>query len=101
MSKGIHPDIEHILRSFLELQAGTYKIMSSKERLEWFYKVYNFMKSAYNNKNATIVNNTFTVETNMGNNNKVFNKYMNPITIKEMELGNTHSNRYFSFKSFL
>ena len=97
MSKGIHPDIEHILRSFLELHAGTYKRMSSKKRLEGFYKAYNFMKSAYKQKNSTIVN-TFNVETKIGNNNKIFNKDMKPITIKEMELGNTHSNRYIKLE---
>ena len=88
---------EHILKTQLELNNGTYKRMSNKERLEKYNLELKEIRAEYDQYNYKI-NQTCNTDCKVGKTNKSFNNNMRPITIKEMSLGTTYKNRYITFE---
>ena len=89
--------LEHILKTQLELNNGTYKRMSNKERLEKYNLELKEIRAEYDQYNYKI-NQTCNTDCKVGKTNKSFNNNMRPITIKEMSLGTTYKNRYITFE---
>ena len=89
--------LQHILKTQMELENGTYKRMPNKERLEKYNRELKQIQSAYN-KNYYKLNQTCTTDCKVGITSKSFNSNMKPITIKEMTLGTTYKNRYIKFE---
>ena len=89
--------LQHIIKTKYEIDNGTYKRMSNKEKLDNFYHEFkNFQLSL--NSNFNLINRTCTTDCKVGSTHKSFNNSMKPITIKEMELGTTYRNRYIKFE---
>ena len=89
-------NLQHLFKIKSDLDNGTYKRMTNKERVENFNNVLNKFKLM--NKFPYIVNKTCTTDCKVGNTNKSFNNDMKPITIKDMVMGNIYKNRYIKFE---
>lgn len=89
-------NLQHLFKIKSDLDNGTYKRMTNKERVENFNNVLNKFKLM--NKCPYIVNKTCTTDCKVGNTNKSFNNDMKPITIKDMVMGNIYKNRYIKFE---
>ena len=89
--------IQHLLKTQYELDAGIYKRMPNKQRLEKFNNQLKEFQSL-KEKNYYMINQTCTTDSKVGNTHKSFKNDMKPITIKEMTLGNTYKNRYIKFE---
>ena len=89
--------IQHLLKTQMELQSGTYKRMPNKQRLEEYNRELKKIQSMYN-KDYYLINQTCTTDSKVGSTHKSFDNSMKPITIKEMTLGTTYKNRYIKFE---
>ena len=92
-----YEQIQHMLKTQYELNAGIYKRMPNKQRLEQFNSQLKQFQSLYK-KDYYLINQTCTTDSKVGNTHKSFDNNMKPITIKEMTLGTTYKNRYIKFE---
>ena len=90
--------LKHLIKTQYELDTGTYKPMSNKERLERFNKESEKQKRMRNNKDLFQFKQTCTTDCKVGSTNKTFDPKMKPITVKEMTFGNTYRNRYIKLE---
>ena len=90
--------LKHLIKTQYELDTGTYKPMSNKERLERFNKESEKQKRMRNNKDLFLFKHTCTTDCKVGSTNKTFDPKMKPITVKEMTMGNTYRNRYIKLE---
>ena len=98
MSENYYNKLQHLLKTQLELQTGTYKRMPNQKRLEIFNKDYQqFFDRVISNKYYTVTQ-TCTTDCKVGSTNKSFKNSMKPITIKEMTLGTTYRDRYIKLE---
>ena len=95
-----YEQIQHMLKTQYELNAGIYKRMPNKQRLEQFNSQLKQFQSLYK-KDYYLINQTCTTDSKVGNTHKSFDNNMKPITIKEMTLGTTYKNRYIKFELLL
>ena len=90
--------IKHLIKTQYELDTGTYKSMSNKERLQKFNIQLKKNKKLRNDKDYFQIKETCTTDCKVGLNNKTFDPKMKPITIKEMIMGNTYKDRYIKLE---
>ena len=92
--------INRLIKTKYELENGTYKRISNKERLDNYNRTFKKFQLSFNS-DLFVVNRTCTTDSKVGNTHKSFNARMKPITIKEMplnSLGTIYRNRYIKFK---
>jgi tetratricopeptide (TPR) repeat protein len=89
--------LEHMLKTQLELQNGTYKRMPNEERLEKYNRELKKFQSMYK-KDYYLINQTCTTDCKVGSTHKSFDNKMKPITVKEMTMGTTYKDKYIKFE---
>ena len=89
--------IEHLLKTQMELQNGTYKRMPNEERLEKYNRELKHFQSMYK-KDYYLINQTCTTDCKVGSTHKSFDNKMKPITVKEMTMGTTYKDRYIKLE---
>ena len=90
--------IKHLIKTQYELDTGTYKSMSNKERLQKFNIQLKKNKKLRNDKDYFQIKETCTTDCKVGSTKKSFDPKMKPITIKEMTMGNTYKNKYIELE---
>jgi hypothetical protein len=90
--------IQQILNTNNKISTGEYKRMPNEERLESFNNQLKFNSELRKDRNKKICKHTCITDSKVGLTHKSFNPKMKPITIKEMDLGNIHRNRYIIFE---
>ena len=98
MSENYYNKLQHLLKTQLELQTGTYKRMPNQKRLEMFNKEYQYFYDRVISNKYNTVTQTCTTDCKVGSTNKSFKNSMKPITIKEMTLGTTYRDRYIKLE---